>query len=371
MTHYEVIVIGSGVAGSAAAYQLASHRQVLLLEQHEFLHLHGSSHGGSRIFRHAYEDARYVRLAVAADERWRALERDAGERLLYRTGGVDIGKADNPELASIERALSAAGRPVEQLEAGQVRKRFPAFHLSDDQVALWQEDAGILPATRCLNAMQRLAVARGASLQAGETVREIHPAANHLEIVTSRRRYAADHLVMTTGAWLGELLPYALPLFVEQQQVLYLRVERGVDFLPEAFPVFINRDSNVYGFPLFDHPTAVKVSDHSGAPTIRLEDRSYQLDEARADATIRQLRGFLPGVTKELVSFQTCLYTKTPDEHFVIGRHPEHPNLIFAGGFSGHGFKFGPLLGEILMELVLAGKSKHDLELFNPGRFRS
>jgi sarcosine oxidase len=368
---YDAIVLGAGVAGSAAAYALARDRRVLVLEQHAFLHKQGSSHGGSRIFRYAYEDARYVALAAEAEGLWRALERDQQETLLTRTGGLDIGAADSVELSDIARALHASGQACERLTPAEVEGRFPAFRLVGDQAALYQPGAGILAATRAVNALLRGAARRGAALQDREPVTDLALAPGRVRVTTPRGRYEAGHLVVTAGPWLGAVLAdLSLPLRVEQQQVLYARVAPLPEHALGRMPIFINRaaDAEVYGFPLFDDPVAIKLSDHAGAPTITLEERHTDLMRARAEATLRRARAFLPGVTGELRAFDLCLYTKTPDEHFILDRHPEHPHVAIGGGFSGHGFKFGPVLGEVLRELAL-GEGQRDLGLFSLSRF--
>jgi sarcosine oxidase len=367
---FDTIVVGAGVAGAAAAYHLAHRGATVVIEQFELLHERGSSHGGSRIFRHAYEDARYVRLAVAADEGWTALERGTGERLLLRTGGLDIGSVEERELDAVEHALRTAGREVERLDASEVRERFPVYRLTDDQEALHQADAGILPATRCVATMLRAAAASGASLRPRERVARIRAAAGGVEVETDRGRYGAERLVVTAGAWLASVLSeLGLPLRVEQQQVLYVRVRDARPFAPERMPLFIDRRCGVYGFPLFERPDAIKISDHTGAPTIDLAERDDRIDQARAADTIDRARSLLPGLGDDLVDAQTCLYTKTPDEHFVLDRHPEHPQIVLGGGFSGHGFKFGPVLGEILADLATVGATRHDISLFGATRF--
>jgi sarcosine oxidase len=367
---FDVIVIGAGIAGSAAAYTLAQSKRVLLLEQHAFGHKQGSSHGGSRIFRHSYDGARYVRLAVHADEAWQALERDVGERLLFRTGGLSIGQEASTALQVNERALREAGRPYERLAAYELNRRFPAFVVPEGTHALHQPDAGILPASRCVAVLQRAAHTRGATLRDREEVMHLDLRAQHVEVRTPKGHYAADKLVVTAGPWLGLLLrDLRLPLTVEQQQILYVTVRNGRNFAPEAMPIFVNWDTGVYGFPLFDHPTAIKVSDHYGAPAIDLAERSSDLLEDRAQKTIQQVQSFMPDVSSDLVHFETCLYTKTPDEHFILDRHPHHEQVIIGGGFSGHGFKFGPTLGQILADLALEGRSPHDLSLFGLERF--
>ncbi len=371
MNHFDVIVLGAGVAGSATAYQLAKQKKkVLLLEQFDFLHKFGSSHGGSRIFRHAYEDQRYVKLAQAADSLWVELERESNEKLLTRTGGLDIGKIDFHELTAIQQALKEASRPFEVLDSKEVAKRFPAFKLRGDQVAIFQKDAGVLAATRCVNAVLRTAAQYGATLQSNEPV-EALTLGNQVKVKTAKGNYSADKLVICAGPWLGKVLKnLELPLQIEQQQVLYATVKNGHLHTPNAMPLFINRDpeANVYGFPLFDHPTAIKISDHANAPKIGLEQRSFDLMQPWAQESIKRAQTFLPNILADLVHFELCLYTKTPDEHFILDLHPKHNNVAIAGGFSGHGFKFGPVLGEIVAGL-LENKVKHDLSLFGINRF--
>jgi sarcosine oxidase len=369
---YAAIVLGAGVLGASAALHLAPRGRTLVLERHAFLHERGSSHGGSRIFRHAYEDADHVRLAIAADAAWLALERSSGERLLHRTGGLDLGVAGGGGLDAIEAALRGEGRPVERLTGGEVRERFPAFAFGDDVEALYQPDAGILPATRAVAALLRTAAAAGAELRDREGAAVVHPTSAGVEVVTEAGRYAADRLVVAAGAWTAELLPeLALPLRVERQQVLYLRV--GADaraFAPQRMPVFIDRRGGTYGFPLFERPNAVKVSDHEGAPTIELAARSFEIDRDRAASTVAAARALLPGLSADVVDAQTCLYTKTPDERFVLDRHPDHPHVVVAGGGSGHAFKFGPVLGEAAADLVTLGRTAHDVRAFALARFR-
>jgi sarcosine oxidase len=378
MERFDTIVLGAGVIGSAAALALATRGQrTLLLERHAFGHDRGSSHGGSRIFRHAYEDAHHVRLAVAADAAWTALEDVTGERLLRRTGGLDLGRVGGGELDPIEAALRAVGSDVERLSAAEVRARFPAFAPDDDVEALYQPSAGIVPASWAVAVLQRAAVAAGADLRDRAPATEVRPTAHGVELATAAGRFGAERLVVAAGAWLGDVLPeLALPLHVERQQVLYVAV--GADaraFATGRMPLFIARGTGrdqaggIYGFPLYDLPHAIKISDHQGAPRIRLDERTDELHEDRADATIAAARRLLPGLTGELVRYETCLYTKTPDERFVLDRHPVHPHVVVAGGGSGHAFKFGPLLGSIAADLALDGATAHDVAPFALARF--
>ncbi|MDF1522407.1 MAG: FAD-dependent oxidoreductase [Trueperaceae bacterium] len=319
MQRFDAIVLGAGVIGAAAAYHLA-HRgaRTLVLERFAFGHAHGSSHGGSRIFRNAYPDVAHVRMALAADALWTALEDETGERSLQRTGGLDFGVVGGGELEPIEAALRQAGSGGERLTAAEVRAAFPVFAVPDDVEALFQASAAIVPASCAVATLLRAAGAAGAVLRDGEPVERLDLGADGVSVATPMGRYAADRLVVATGPWLGEVLPdLALPLHVEQQQVLYVAVG----------------------------------------------------DEARAAATVAAVRHLLPGLSARLVGYQTCLYTKTPDERFVLDRHPERPHVVVAGGGSGHAFEFGPLLGAIAADLALDAATARPTAGFGLGCF--
>jgi monomeric sarcosine oxidase len=369
----DTVVIGAGVIGAAAAWHAAAHGRTLLLEAHALLHDRGSSHGGSRIFRHAYEDRAHVRLAVAADALWQQLEGESGERLLHRVGGLDLGDARNLELTAIEGALRAEGRPVARLGAAEIRARFPTFALGDEVEALYQADAAVIPATRAVATLLRSAVARGAELRDRTPVIGIEPLPDGVRVRLPAGVIEGARLVVAAGPWLARLLPGVLPpLRIEAQQVVYLRVGREhAAHAPGRMPLFIDRRGGIYGFPLFEKPHALKVSDHQGAPEIDLDDRPVGWDEARTAATVAAARALLPHLSAEVVGVEQCLYTKTPDERFLLDRHPEHPQVVVAGGGSGHAFKFGPLLGKMAADLSRGVALPPDAAPFALARFAS
>lgn len=365
--------------GSAAAMHLALRGRTLLLERFEFLHAKGSSHGGSRIFRHAYDDAHHVKLAVAADAGWRVLESESRDKLLIRTGGIDIDDAGSLDLKVIKSALEGAGRPAELLAGHDASVRFPAFGLNEEHEVVYQPDAGIVAADRAVAAMQRRAAAEGAELHEREAVLRLEPQPDGVEVITQRGRYSAGRVVVAAGGWLSKLVELAgVRLTVQQQQVVYL--ETGVDarrFSLSEMPVFIDRrgtaGGEIYGLPTFELPHAIKVGDHRGVPAARNDidpDAPRPgLDEEWAARTARFASGLFPGLSGRVVASTTCLYTNTPDGRFIVDRLPEFPNVIVAGGGSGHAFKFGPVLGEAIADLASVGRSRHDLTPFALGRF--
>ena len=358
---------------------LALRGRTLLLERFRFLHDRGSSHGGSRIFRHAYEDVGHVRLAVAADAGWVDLEARSGEKLLFRTGGLDIGTVDSNDLTLVKAALEAAGRPLELLSGPETASRFPAFGLSDEHEALYQPDAGVLAADRAVATLLRQAVAEGATLVDGEAVLRLEPSGDAVEVVTDKGRYSAGRVVVAAGAWLPKLVRLeGAELTVQVQQVLYLRTGSAArHFGTASLPVFIQRggggSGEVYGLPSFELPHAIKVADHSSVPPGRSnvdpDHRPSGFDEAWAGRTAAAAMALLPDLAGEIVASTTCLYTNTSDGRFIIDKLAQYPNVIVAGGGSGHAFKFGPVLGEAVADLATIGRSRHDIGPFALGRF--
>jgi sarcosine oxidase len=371
---WDVIVVGTGGMGSATVLELARRgRRVLGLDRYGPAHAFGSSHGGSRIYRQSYlEDPAYVPLLLHAWDRWHRLAADSGTDLFVPTGGLYAGPPDGPTFAGSLRSAEQWDLPHEVLDAAGVARRFPTFRLAPGELALVEQRAGYARPEAAVAAQLRLAAAAGAELRFAEPV-ESWQAGPPARVRTTAGTYEAGALVLTPGAWAPELAGLDLPLVVERQ-VMHWVAPAGPIEPYQRNPVFICGDGpdQVYGFPAIDGPAGgVKVSFfRAGEPTTpQTVDRAVR--PAEVAALRRRAAEVLPGLTGPAVAATVCLYTTTPDEHFVIGPHPAYENVVVACGFSGHGFKFVPVVGEILADLALGGRTDHPIGLFDPLRFRS
>jgi sarcosine oxidase len=369
MRRYEAIVIGVGGMGSAAVYHLARRgKTVLGLEQFDIPHDRGSSHGTNRIIRLAYwEHPSYVPLLRRAYELWRELEHRTDERLLVITGGIDAGPEGCPTVKGSLLSCDLHHLPHETMNAAEVHRRFPGYRLSGDMLAVYQPDGGFVLSERAIVAHVMAAQALGAEVRAREAVLNWEPDREGVRVHTPRGTYAAERLVITAGPWAARLVPALAGTAVPERQVLlWAQPLRPEYFRPVAFPVF-NMESpegRFYGFPIYGVP-GFKIGkyhhrrEHTDADTVDRE--IHPEDEAVLRAGIRR---YFPDADGPTMAMKTCLFTNSPDEHFILDRHPDHSNVCLAAGFSGHGFKFCSVVGEIMADLALEGRSRFDLSLF-------
>jgi len=372
--HFDVVVCGLGAMGSAAFQRLAMRRlRVMGLERHAPGHDRGSSHGLTRIIRLGYfEHASYVPLLRRAYELWRELEAAAGRTLLHVTGIAEIGA---PESALVQGTLASCRLHAlrhEVLAAHELMRRLPAFKLPPDFLAVVQPDGGFLAVEPAIAAQLELAAAAGAKIRTGEIVRSIEPRAGSVRIVTDRATVEAGAAVITLGAWTRSLLP-ALPLRATRQVMAWFDpVDAG---LCSALPVFIieSRHGMHYGIPPQREAGAgpgIKLAKHHHrdlAVDPEDYDRTVSADD---EALIRAAAAdYVPAANGRLLAARTCLYTMTPDGDFLIDRLPGAANVIVASPCSGHGFKFAPVIGEILADLATTGTTAHDIARFRLARF--
>jgi sarcosine oxidase len=369
---YDVIVIGLGGMGSAAAYHLAARGQkVLGLEKFTPAHDQGSSHGGSRIIRQSYfEDPAYVPLLLRAYELWEQLATDS-QREVYRiTGGLFLGPPDCETVAGSLRAAREWSLPHEVLDAGEIVARFPNFTPAPTDLAVYEAKAGFARPELTVQAHLDLAVKAGADLRFGEQVLDWSETADGVRVTTGTATYTAGQVVICPGAWAPELLAeFGIPITVERQVLYWLDPTVG----PAPFvdhPIFIDENASgqqIYGFPAIDGPDGgVKVAFFGKG----VECTPETIDRVVHPQEIAEMRGrvgeLLPALDGPCLHSATCMYSNTPDQNFVIARHPDRANVTVACGFSGHGFKFVPIVGEILADLAMTGTTAHPIALFDP-----
>jgi sarcosine oxidase len=371
---YDVIVVGVGGMGSAAAYHLAARGQrVLALEQHTLAHGFGSSHGLTRIIRLAYfEDPSYVPLLRRAFALWRALGEGMAEPLLHVTGGLDVGRAGSVVFEGSRRSCVEHGLPHEVLDAGQLAARFPGWTPPPDALAVYQPDAGFLTPERCILAHAAAAQAHGATIHTGERVRSYTAAHGSVRVETDRGVYTAAQLVLTAGPWMADVAPVLAPVLVAERQVLgWFDVSDHAAFTPAAFPVFVfeAEEGTFYGFPEYDVPGFKIGKYHHREEAVHPDrmDRACTPDDEHA---LRQaVTRYFPGADGALRSSAACVFTNTPDEHFIIDRAPDAPEVLLVSPCSGHGFKFCSVIGEVCADLVVDGRTAHDISRFRLSRF--
>ncbi len=371
---FDVIVIGVGGMGSAAVYHAARRGQrVLGLERFDIPHTMGSSHGITRIIRLAYhEHPSYVPLLRRAYELWRELQALAGEQLLYITGSLDAGTAGTGIVERSRQSCDLHGLPYDLLTGTALSQRFPGFRLPGDAQALFQPNGGFLLPERCIVAHTTAAEALGAEVHRREQVLAWEPMRDGVRVRTGKDTYEADHLIVTAGAWAARLLPWLHDLAVPERQVLgWFEPRRPVLFGPDRFPVFILEvdEGLYYGLPVYGVP-GVKIGryHHLGEQVDpdTLDRQPNQQDEALLrDFTAR----YLPDAAGPTSDLKTCMFTNSPDGHFIIDVDRDYPQVSFGAGFSGHGFKFCSVVGEILADLALQGETRHDTSLFRLARF--
>ncbi len=376
MDRYDTIVVGLGGMGSGAAFHVARRgKRVVGLEQFTLAHDRGSSHGRSRVTRQAYfENPAYVPLLGRANELWTELERDSGKRLIEITGGLMLGPPDGGVVKGTLASARTHGLPHEVLEAREVRRRFPAFSVEDDKIGVLDKVAGVLFPEDCIRAHVAAATRAGAELRWQEPVVSWNATADSVVVKTAQGTYVAGNLVLCAGPWLGELLVgLSVPLAVERNVLYWFWPTTDVAlFAPDKFPVFLieyEPGKLFYGFPALGDD-GIKVARHHTGVSCSPTDIRREVDQDE----IREARGILernlPTVNGDLLSATTCMYTNTPDGHFIIDRDPRHPNVILASPCSGHGFKFASVIGEVLADLACDGRTRHPIDMFRLERFR-
>ncbi|MBG6238682.1 monomeric sarcosine oxidase [Mycetocola sp. CAN_C7] len=382
MRDVDVIVIGLGSMGGAAANALAQRGlSVLGLERFWPAHDRGSAHGGTRIIRQSYyEGGEYVPLLRRAYDGWRALEDQSERTLVTLTGGIYIGDPGEETFTGALRSAEDWNLPHEVLTSAEITERFPAMRPAEHAVGLYEANAGFVNPELTTAANIQVATRHGARLHFGESVLSwTATRGGGVEVITDQGRYGADRLVVAPGAWSAQLLGELGAPVTPERQVVYwfapgLAPGRPTydDYTAARQPVFIERtDGNeqVYGFPIADGGAGgIKIGFfHDERPTDpdAVDRDVLPFEIARMQSRTLEL---FPHLTGPLLDAQTCLYPSSPDDHFMIGLHPEYSQVTVATGFGGHGFKFVPVVGEIAADLSTRGRTDLPIGLFSLDR---
>jgi sarcosine oxidase len=372
---YQVIVIGCGGIGSAAAYWLARRigDGVLAIEQFPLGHDRGSSQDHSRIIRRSYHDPSYTALAGPAYGMWSDVEAESGVQLVFKTGGLDLellGTKGPKDLSHCAETMTVEGIAYDDLDAQEIMARWPQFRLPDDARGLYQADSGLVDAGKA-NAVHR-ALARGhqAVIRDQLPVRAIRSTEHAVEVVTDEGVFSADHVVVAAGAWTNTILAMlgiTWPLTVTQEQVTYFATPNLREFAPDRFPIWIWRaPEEFYGFPIYGE-VATKAGQDVGGEEVTAETRTFDSNPRTKERLVRFLETYIPGFLGPELYTKTCLYTMPPDRHFVIDALPGHPRITVAVD-AGHAFKFATLIGRILSELALDGRTNYSIATFRADR---
>jgi len=379
-TTYDVIVLGIGAMGSAACHQLASRgARVLGLEQFSLVHGRGSSHGETRIIRQAYfEHPNYVPLLLRAYQLWEKLESEDAQqaRLFQQVGLVLSGTSEGETIRGAKLSGQLHNLPLEDVTHAEAAQRWPALSFPADHAIVYEPKAGLLRVEACVQRQIDRAIELGAEIRCNERVLEWTSNGTSVVVRTDRDEYRAGALVIAAGAWAGQCLNTFgrcfnvlrkfvawFPIDTSRTSAIHYQSGQG---LPTYF--FELPHGTFYGLPSIDGKT-VKVAEHSGGQSV---DNPIDVNREMHDSDLCRLRqfiaGHLPGLRLDPTSHSVCLYTMTPDQHFVVDSHPDWRNVAFAAGFSGHGFKFAPVIGEALADLALEQRTRLPIEFLSLAR---
>ncbi len=387
MQHLDVIVLGVGGVGSAVLDQLAQRGvRAVGIDRFQPPHDRGSTHGQTRVIRQAYfEHPGYVPLLAESYQLWRSLEQRTGKSLFQQVGLIEIGPADGVVVPGVLRAAAEHSLTVHSLTAKEIVGCWPGLRAAADVTGVFEPAAGYLLVEDCVTAHLAAAQAAGAKLIVDTVAHGWTATEREVRLQTDRGEFVADRLVITAGPWAAQVLnDVNIPLTVRRKSLFWFAADKSEYDTSADFPVFLfevpngsttsteeySMNSVFYGFPKIDD-RGVKFAEHSGGRTVEdpLDvDRAIDLNELERLNDVRSK--WLPGVSDRVTDHAVCLYTMSPDEHFIVDRHPEYANVVFAAGLSGHGFKFAPALGKGLADLAMNGRTELPIGFLSLERFR-
>lgn len=369
----DVIVLGLGGMGAATAYHLASRgKSVIGIDRYQPGHRYGSSHGKTRIIREAYFEApEYVPLVRRAYQLWRELENDSRQSLLSIHGLLTIGTPESDLVSGVLKSSEMYGIACESLDRDEIMRRFPGAAPSEGMVGVYEPTGGLLDPEKCIDVHLDLARKHGAGIRDGERVTTWRSTSAGVEVVTDQDTYRAEQLIVTAGPWTGRILG-DLKLPLECWRVFFAHydsVKRDY-YTPDSFPITIwdTPGGSYYSIPYLPGQ-GMKVGRHDSGEVVDPETMKRTVDVAELRRQTEIIERYMPGSTGRVLEAETCIYTITPDHHFIVDRHPEHENVTFACGFSGHGYKFASVIGEVMADLSQNGRTEHPIGFLSADRF--
>lgn len=374
--HVDYLVVGLGGMGSSALYHLARRGlKVLGIEQFGIAHDRGSSHGETRIIRKAYfEHPNYIPLLQRAYELWSELEQESGSLLFVPCGLMVAGPSEGEVIQGVHLASRLYGVDVEKVSTEEAAQRFSGFQIPPGFEVTYESEAGFLFVEECVRAHIECAITRGAQVCLNENINAISISDDLIDVRTNTQHYTASQMIVTAGAWSSSCLQELnLPLQVVRKLLFWNRVKQPVYNLDAKNGGFFfdMPEGEFYGFPSLDGET-VKLAEHSGGEVITDPGNlNRELLANDADAISRFVRQVMPELEPTPIRHGTCMYTKTPDGHFIIDRHPRNERVVYGAGFSGHGFKFASVIGEVLADLVTEGSTACPVDFLSANRFSS
>lgn len=381
-TSFDVIVVGVGSMGSATCYYLAkSGVNVLGIEQFSIPHEQGSHAGQSRIIRKAYfEHPDYVPLLERAYNNWKQLESETGTQLYFPTGLLYAGKPDGVLIQGVKESAKQYNIQVDAVSPQEGRNKFPQFQIPADFEILFEPDAGLLTPERCILSFKDQAIKAGATIHTQEQLIGWKEEPGNVTVTTNKNMYTCAKLILTTGAWTANMATMLhKQLTVTRQVVAWANPQQGENFALGNFPCWLIDDAQqpgmYYGFPIlpakqFDGPVGLKAAYHYPGQPADVNQVNRTITKTEETELMESIRQYIPEGFTEVHVSKTCLYTNTPDENFIIDLLPNQQNVLVAGGFSGHGFKFAAVVGEVLSELALQGETKLPIGFLSAKRFK-
>ena len=369
----DVIILGLGGMGAAAAYHLAARgKSVIGIDRYQPGHRYGSSHGKTRIIREAYFEApEYVPLVRRAYQLWRELENDSRHSLLTIHGLLTVGPPESDTVNGVLQSSEQYGVACESLSRDEIMHRFPGAIPAEGMVGVYEPTGGLLDPEACIDVHLQLARRHGAGIRDGERVTGWRSTDAGVEVSTDQDTYRAEQLIVAAGPWTGRLLS-DLDLPLECWRVFFAHydsVKRDY-YTPDAFPITIwDTPAGMYYAVPYLRGQGVKVGRHDGGELVDPETMKRTVDVGELRRQTEIIERYMPGSTGRVLEAETCIYTVTPDHHFIIDRHPEHENVMFACGFSGHGYKFATVVGEIMADLAEHGRTEHPIGFLAADRF--